>query len=285
MGIRRGLVVLVLATLLVGCGQRHSQRAAVASYLTKVNRIEKTLSAPLSQVNQTVSKFAQSQRSGGSLTNLIYASEEQQLLAAESRIRLAGRRLRAIQAPRLATTLQRLLLEINAGQAQLTHELAQLVTFIPRFTAALRPLRPATTRLQAVLGQQSAAGVAAVSAVYARKAAALRRFQRAVEAILTQLRQLHPPAVQRAAYNSEVASLRGMSSSAGQLAVSLQGGSQGSIKPLLLRFQRAAALNQTLKAQQARIADARAYDEEIVRLGRLSQAAQQERLRLANNVS
>jgi hypothetical protein len=285
MGIRRGLVVLVLATLLAGCGQRHSQRAAVAGYLTRVNRIEKTLTTPLSQVNQAISKFAQAQRSGGSLTNLVYASEEQQLLRAESRIRLAGHRLSALQPPRPAATLHRLLLQVNAAQAQLTHELARLVTFLPRFTAALRPLRPATSRLQAVLGQRSTAGAAAVSTVYASKAAALRRFQRTVEGILTQLRQLVPPAVQRAAYTSEVASLKGMSSAAGDLAASLQGGSPGNVQPLLLRFQRAATLNQSLGAQEARIADVRAYDAQIVRLARLGQAAQQERFRLANNLA
>jgi hypothetical protein len=237
------------------------------------------------QVNQTVSKFAQLQHSGGSLTNLVYASEEQQLLKAESRIRFAGHRLRAIRAPRPASTLQHLLLQINTGQAQLTHELAQLVTFIPRFTAALHPLRPATTRLQAVLGQQSAPGGSAVAAIYANKAAALRRFQRGVEAILRQLRQLVPPPVQRAEYNTQVASLKGMSDTAGQLAASLGRGSQGNIAPLLLRFQRAATLNQTLASQAARIADVRAYDAEIVRLSRLSQAAEQERFRLANNLS
>lgn len=284
MSIRRGLAVLVLTTLLAGCGQRHSQRAAVASYLTRVNRIEKTLTTPLSQVTQAVSKFAQSQRSGGSLTDLVYASEEQQMRGAESRIRLAGHRLRAIRAPRAAAPLHRLLLQINAGQAQLSHELAQLVTFVPRFTVALHPLRPATTRLQAVLGAPSAPG-ANVAAVYARKAAALRRFQRAVEGILAQLRQLVPPPVQRATYRSQVASLQGMSRAAGQLATSLQGGSSGAVEPLLLRFQRAATLNQTVAAQKARIAAVRAYDAQIVRLARLSQAAEQERFRLANNLT
>jgi hypothetical protein len=285
MWIRRGLVVLFLAALLGGCGQHHSQRAAVASYLTRINRIEKALTTPLSRVTQAVSRFAQSQHSGGSLTNLVYASEEQQLLKAESRIRLAGHRLSSIRPPRAALSLHGLLLQINAGQAQLTHELAQLVSFIPRFTAVLRPLRPATTRLQAVLGQQSAPGAAAVAAVYASKAAALRRFQRAVEAILRQLRQLDPPAVQRAEYATQVASLRGMSTTAGQLAASLQGGSPGNLQALLLRFQRSATLNQTLAAQEARIEAVRAYDGQIVRLARLSQAAQQERLRLANNLA
>lgn len=284
MCIRRGLVALVLASLVAGCGQHPSQRAAVSSYLAKVNRIEKTLVPPLSQITKAVGRFAQAQRSGGSLTSLVYASEEQQLVRAGFQIRLAGRRLAAIRTPRPAAELRSLLLQINAGQARLTHELAQLVTFIPRFTAAMRPLRPATTRLQAALAKPSPPG-ANVAAVHANRASALRRFQRAAEGMLTQLRQLVPPPVQRAAYDSQIASLRGMRAAAGALAASLQGGAPGNVQALLLRFERAATLNQTVAAQKARIAGIRAYDGEIARLARLSQAAEQERLRLANNLT
>lgn len=282
---RRGLIALGVASLIAGCGQHQSQRAEVATYLAKVDRVEKALAAQLSKVTQAASQFAQAQQTGGSLTSLVYSADAQKLLKAGSQIRLLGRRLAAMRAPRAAAQLRSLLLQIDAGEAQLTHELAQLVTFIPRFIAALHPLSPATIRLQDSLSKGAALSSANAATVYATKAAAVRRFKEVVDAILTQLRQLVPPPVQRPNYTTELASLRGMSATAGQLATSLQENQQADIQPLLLRFERAATLNQTVAAQKAQIAAIRAYDDQSLKLARLSQAAEQERLRLANNLS
>lgn len=285
MWIRRGLSALVLGGLLAGCGQQQGQRAAVAGYLRQVNRIETQLAAPLSKVTATGGQFAQQQHSGGSLTSLLPASEEQALLRSWSQIELLRAHLAGLKTPASALHLRSLLLQVVDGQATLTHELAQLVVFLPGYGQALRPLAPATRRLEVALSQQTAFGTAAVAAVYANKAAALRRFQSSLGGVLTKLRKLHPPAVSRPEYTGQLSALEGMSRAAGQLAAALQGGAPGNVQPLLAKFDRAATSNQTTAAQRARIAAVRTYDGESTRLARLSQEAERERLRLANSLS
>jgi hypothetical protein len=278
-------MALILGGLLAGCGQHQSQRAAVALYLKQVNRIEKQLVTPLSKVTTTGTQFSQEQRSGGSLTSLLPISQQEALLGAWSQIEALRARLAALKTPPPAGHLRSLLLQVIDGQAGLTHELAQLVVFLPRYDEDLRPLGPATRRLEVALSQQTAFGSAAVTAVYAGKAAALRQFQSSLNRVLAKLRELVPPAVSKPDYTGQVAALRGMSTTAGQLAAALQGGPTSGVQQLLAKFDRAATSNQTISAQKARIAAVRAYDGESTRLAKLSQAAELERLRLANNLS
>jgi hypothetical protein len=278
---RRGLIVLALGGLLAGCGQQQSQRAAVADYLKHVDRIEKQLATPLSKVTTTGSQFAQEQRSGGSLTGLLPASQAQTLFSAWSQIELLRSHLAALRAPPPAAHLRSLLLEVVDGQAKLTRELAKLVVFLPGYARALRPLAPAMRRLEDALSGQTATG----SAALAGKAAALHQFQASLDRILGQLRRLQPPAVSRPDYNGQLAALKGMRTTAGELATALQGGSQTDLSQLLTKFDRAATSTETIAAQKARIAAARAYDGESSRLAQLSQDAEAERLRLANSPS
>jgi hypothetical protein len=282
---RTGLLTLAVGVLVAGCGQHHTERVAVAAYLQKVNKIELALARPLATVTKTGNAFAQEQRAGGSLTNLVYVSNEQALLKAWSQIEALRGRLAAIITPPPAGRLRSLLLQITDGQARLTRELAQLVAFLPGYSEALRPLGPATRRLQLALSQQTAIGSANVAAAYASKAAALHRFQTSLDGVLARLRQLRPPPVSSPDYEGEIAAVRGMSTAAGRLAGALEGGPHGNISQLLAQFDRAATSNQTVAAQKARIAAVRAYDGQSTRLFKLTQAAERERLRLANNLS
>jgi hypothetical protein len=282
---RPTLAAAALGLLLAGCGHHTSQRAAVASYLKQVNRVERTLAPPLGTVTSVGTQFAQEQRAGGTLTGLLTAGHEARLLAALSHIRASRARLAALAVPRQATRLRTLLLQVIDGQVRLTRELAQLIVFLPRFSTALRPLAPATRRLEVTLSRQTALGSAGVLAVYAEKAAALRRFRAAVQGILKQLTQLRPPAFQRPAYEAQLVSLRGMSRSAGQLADALQAGPKGNVQPILSRFDHAAAYTQSVAVQKAQIAAIRGYDRQALTVAKLSQAAEEERLRLANNLA
>jgi hypothetical protein len=283
---RRGILAAVaLAVLLAGCGQNRSQRATVAAYLTHVNRIERALTKPLAAVTSAGQQFASEEKSGGTLTSLLIATHEQQLAKALSQIEARRAELADSRAPMPASHLRTLLLELVEGEARLTRELAQLVQFLPRYSSALRPLTSATRRLQAALSGQAAAGTSGVTSASAARAAALRRFKQAVDGMIRQIRRLHPPEVEKPSYKTEVASLQGMSSAGGRLAAALEGGSPASVPQLLLRFQRASSLNLTVPAQKAQITAIKAYDKQIVRLSQLSQAAEHERLRLANNLS
>ena len=282
---RRGLLALVLGVFLTGCGQHQSPRAAVAAYLKKVNKIETALATPLTSVTKAGAQFAQELHSGGSLTSLVFASNEQALRKAWSQIELQRGRLAALHTPSPAAHLQSLLLQIADGQASLTREVAQLVSFLPRYNQALKPLGRATRRLEVALSQQTALGPSGVAAVYASKAAALRQFQASVDSVLVRIERLRPPAVSKPDYNGQVSALRGMSSASGRLATSLQGGPTGNVQQLLTQFDRAATSNQSLAVQKSRIAAIKAYDAESARLAALSLDAERERLRLANNLA
>jgi hypothetical protein len=69
------------------------------------------------------------------------------------------------------------------------------------------------------------------------------------------------------------------------LAGALTGGPHGNIRQLLVDFDKAAASTQTIAAQKAHIAAVKAYDGQTSRLATLLRAAEEERLRLANNLS
>lgn len=281
---RTWTAVFALGLLLAGCGQQTTQRQAVAAYLRHVDKVESGLTHPLATATSAGGQFAREEGAGGTLTNLVTSSHEQALRGALSRIEAVRARLAAIRAPAAAERLRRLLLEIIDGQAAMTREVAELVTFLPNFRAALTPLAPATRSLEATLSQQIAPGSSATPA-YATKAAALRRFKRAVDGVVVAVRRLQPPAVSHPQYESQLAALEGMSTSAGRLVTALVAGSQGTIQQQLTAFDRAATLNQTISAQKAEIAAVRAYDDQSTRLANLTQAAEEERLRLANTVS
>jgi hypothetical protein len=75
--------------------------------------------------------------------------------------------LAAVKTPPAAVRLRSVLLQIVGGEAALTREFARLVDFLPRFSAALRPLAPATTQLELALAQLTASTPAGVTAAYA----------------------------------------------------------------------------------------------------------------------
>ena len=292
---RSALAVVLVALLAGGCGQQQSsQRPAVARYVKQVNTIEAALAAPLASVASAGNTFSQEQRSSaGSLASgkqqspgilTLGPSPEQTLQKAWNEIRALRTRLAAITTPPAAEHLRLLVLELIDDQAAMTRQVAELVAFLPRYTAALRSLGPATKQLETVLSQRSAYGAAAVSAVFSSKAAALRRFQATTSAMLVQLRRLRPPAVSKPGYKAQLVALQGMGTSAGQLAAALASGATSNVGTVLAQFGRAAATTNTLAVQKAEIAAARAYDARVSALDVLSQKVALERLRLSNTL-
>lgn len=270
-----------------GCGgqQSQDQRPAVARYIKQAGQIEAQLATPLTAVTQAGAEFASDQR--GHTTSgrpVLGNSEEYSLLRAWAQIESLRRRLAAVPAPAPAARLRTMLLDMTDLQASSTREVARLVLFVPQFAAALAPLGPATQRLELTLSHRGAYGAAAVAAAYATKAAALRRFQRAVDAIRSRLQRLHPPRVSESGYRAQLAALAGMSASAGKLAAVLDGGAQGDVQELLTDFDRAALSTQSSAVQKAQIASIRAYDSQSEKLAELSARIDQERQQLADTV-
>jgi hypothetical protein len=264
----RGCLALGLLATVAGCGQSSSspQRAALAAYITRVDRIESALNGPLTKVTTTGVDFmlARQGKSGSqqraATTVPGYAAEERALRRALVRIRTLRRELAAAPAPARARHLRRMLLELVDGQAGLTHQVALLVAFLPRFDALLAELAPATQQLNAALRKRTAATRPAIAAGDAAKTRALRRFKASVDAIVRRLRTLMPPAASKPNYTTQLKSLEGMSAAAGGLASAIKTRALKRVRPLLLAYDRAATSDQSLTAQKAEIAAVRAYD-------------------------
>jgi hypothetical protein len=275
--------VVVVALVIAGCGGQSSpRRAQLAHYVTSVNRVEQSLMGPLMTVTRVSATV--SGRHQKALTERSAAILQRRLATSVSAIRAQERRLSAIPVPRPATHLRALLLRYTTAEADLTAQLDLLVGFLPRFSAVLAPLGLALTRLEAALGVHEAAGAAAVSAVYAAKVQALRAFQRMMTRIIGRLRRLAPPAVSLPAYRAQLASLRGMGTSARRLAGALAGGAPGNVTPLLVAFDRAALATRSRSAQTAESAAIRRYDAQASSLTTLAEDIARERLRLAASV-
>jgi hypothetical protein len=280
----RTLALIAGAALLLatGCGQNSSQRPAVAGYISRVNRIEAQIATPLANITALGSQFAQAQGiGGGSLSGFV---EQSTMAHALRQIAARRQQLAILRTPAPAAQLRALLLQVIDAQVRMARQLQKLVVFLPHFNAALQPLDGAMKRLEGVLSQQSAYGAAAVAAVYAEKAGALRSFQSSLGAILAKLRRLQPPAVSKPDYDAQVHALTGMSSNAGKLADALAHGPQENLQPSLTAFDQAAASAQSATVQKAHRAAVRSYDRQLARINQLSQDVERERMRLANTL-
>lgn len=279
------VVLAAGAASAAGCGSQPSQRPAAARYIRQAAAIETALATPLAEVTQSGTDFAQAQSGHATvLARLGSGSAEPTLRRASGQIESLRRRLAEIPAPAQVTRLRTLMLELIDLQERTTRQVALLVAFEPRFGAELRPLGPATQRLELALSQRSAYGAAAVAAAYSTKAAALRSFQASVDAVIGRLHRLQPPTVSKPGYRAQLQALTGMSTSAGDLASSLANGPQGNVGQLLRNFDRAALSTQTKAVQKAQIAAVRAYDAQAARMSTLTAEIDRERQRLVNTL-
>lgn len=283
---RTAAVVLALALSVAGCGSHSSAgRTRTAAYVRQVNRIEVTLTGPLALVTRTSTKIADVSTHAGPAAVHLADTEAASLRGAERKISAAQAQLTALAAPAPARRLRSLLIRLAADQARLTEQTARLITFLPAYSAELRPLAPATLTLERTLAVNQAAGATAVQTVYAHKAAALRAFATAVSGILGRLHRLTPPAVSMPGYRAQVASLSGMRSASDQLATALGAGRTSGLTALLTRFDRAAAANSSVTVARAQQAAERRYDAQVTALSTLSGQAQAERARLSTALS
>jgi hypothetical protein len=277
---------VAIGIALAACGASHpSSRAAVARYIRAVDRIELELRAPLAAVTRAGSQLAATPKRTTLLGNLERVGSEQALSASLAKLEAAKAKLAAMDTPVAARHLRSLLLSLTAAEAGLTHQLRLLAVFLPRFSAALSPLGPSILSLEKTLGQTQAYGTAAVSALYAAKAQALRRFHGVTATITGRLRRLEPPRVSLPQYRAELTSLQGMGTASGRLASALSGGTPGNVRPLLVAFDRAASATRTRSVQRAQTAAIKAYDSATIRLNTLAGEVTQERLRLSNTLS
>lgn len=284
MRIAAGAVAALVTLALAGCGSAHDPtRHQIAAYLSAVDKLERELGTPLTTVD-TVDKQLTARSPGRKTTGtptLTVAQEQARLRTAEGQINAVSVKLHALAAPAPAAHLKSLVVRLADQQGALTMQTRRLITFIPGFSKALRPLGPAVSRLEHVLSVSQAAGTTAVQAVYARKAAALRTFAGALGQMIATLERLTPPDSSRPTYLGERHSLQRMRAAASTLAGDLAGGHTGGVTAVLRQFDAAAAIPGSRHVQVAELAAVKAYDRRVSELDVLVGQANTERLQLA----
>lgn len=265
------LVLLAVAAVLVaaGCGG-HSQRKAIAGYITSVDSVERSMAAPLQEVSVANQSYARNQ------TN---PHLKRKLAASVATLRRLRRRLARVQAPPEATHLRALLLTLVDREIALAVEEQQLAAFVPRYRDALVPIQRASDSLKTELAS-SAKGAAAAKKLNAAKADALDAYAGTLANVATSLRSLDPPPVWRPTYEQQLASLADLRSASSALAAAIRANSAAAVPHLLERFDAAAVENRSVGAQKREIAAVTRYNRRIHAIARLAKRVQLERVAL-----
>jgi hypothetical protein len=265
-----GVVVAAAALVAAGCGG-HAKRAAITSYVDRINVVERQLARPFTEVSTANRSFAKAKKQSPQLAKKLAASERT--------MRTLARRLAAIPAPREAARLRTLLLELVRRQVALTHEVDQLYTFVPAFRTTLAPLGPADAGLTKEL-HKTASTTAAAKALDVEKADALERYSTTVAGVVAKVEQLQPPPVWQPGYTAQLASLRQLHAIALELADAIRANRAAALPALLNRFDRAAVATRTTAAQRSQRAAVVAYNARINSLVTLSRKINAEEQRL-----
>ncbi len=263
------VAAIVAVLLLAGCGGS-SKRAAISSYITRVDNVERGMAVRLADVTNANRAFAKSQTT---------PKVAVKLAASERTLRTLQKRLSNVAAPPEAKRLRTLLLALVGHEVALSQELSSLSTFLPRFEAALSPLATADNRLKKQLGA-TAKGTAATKSLDEQKVAELEQYGTTVGAVIDEVKPLQPPSVWVPGYTAQLASLEQLQSSALALAGAMRRNDAASLPTLIQRFDAAAVSNQAVGVQKQQIAAVNAYDAQIKAIVALARQVQREQGRL-----
>lgn len=263
--LRLGLAALAICCLVAACGGKSTaRRDAVATYIVRVDAIEQRLAKPLLDVSKANRDFAGKHAAS--------PAARRELVRAEATIGRLARKLRAVDPPPDAAHLHALLLAFVAREQGIAAEVVQLSAFIPAFDAALAPLLPASAELKRVL--------AAKNATVATKTAALDRYHAELGPVIATLRGLRPPPSSRPVWAQQAATLTRVRAAVAALADALRSKRSATVPQLLHRLSVAAVGNQSVAAQQARIAAVVAYNDRVKSLNALGSRISDEEARL-----
>lgn len=252
--------VAVAALALAGCGSGNG----VARYIDRVNAAESTMTRAFADVAHSLRTF----RTGSKP-----ASSAAALARSERTLTELRRRIGAIEAPPAAQHLHQLLLRLVEAEIDLVRELYATVVFVPRFRAAIAPVRKAASTLNAALLRARSAAV---------QAEALDRYAASLAAPLAVLRSLRrPPVLLRPRYEAQLLTVERQRSTATALAAALRSRSPVGLRGRVVAFEEAARTGATLAAQRAQIAAVKAYNARAAKLGVLTSEVRRELTRLA----
>ena len=291
MSTARRAVLVFLLVLVAGCGSDGGKRRdAVNAYFDRVGSAESKLVSQSAKIDAALGSFTP-----GATTQ----AELRSLVAARATVRDALRRVRAIEPPPDAARLHADLVRLLALQASIANELVWSARFVPRLSAALRPLAGAASTLAKDLGgaRSVAVGAGATPPSSARAgatapqgdafrayAAAFARYRKTIGPTLTMLDRLSAPPMLAPALRVERRAVRrSVELSADIEQALLRHDAPAANEAIRALFGVAAEINGA-RVRNAQTAAVRAYDARLSRVAALSRKVAAERQRLIQTV-
>jgi hypothetical protein len=269
-------VVAVVGGVLLILGPRYlwglGGQSAAGSYIDNVDRLEQQMSQPLSRLLTAYRGFSRLTGTPG---------ERVRLDAAERTLHRFEQRLVALPAPREATKLRLLLIQLVRDEDRVAAEIDELAVFAPRFRNLLAVAALANTHLARTLAAATppkphkvygtakqieaarTAYAAAARRVELEQADAVEGYDAALAVTLRALAALQPPPVLEPAYASEVRMLRATIGAGAALAHGLRKTNTTRVPELGRRFTEASRLSGDLAAQRSEIAAVEAYNARV----------------------
>ena len=257
------LAAATLCALVVsGCGAS-AEKQAVNRYFRQVSALQREMLLPLSRINQAYRDFSLRPRST--------ARELPALTNAELTLRELRTRLVALDSPRSATRVRRLLVHLLDVEVTTAHELRSTAAYLPASQRALAPLTRANRVFRSTFARAKGANAqAAVLEAYAVDIAQAR----------ASLARVDPPALLQPSHDAELATLTHVRGVSIRLAAALRAHDRATVDRLVPQF-RAAASSAGDRRQAAAI---RHYDARVSEITRTTAAIESERLRLEKRI-
>src|SRR5665213_1561994 len=185
-------IILVAAVgLVAGCGGgSHARRDAVNQYFDRVDAAQQQVRLEAVPIEQAFRRFS----TGRNTTSEIHA-----LVRAQVALERVHAKLQRVKPPADASRVHADLLLLYGLQAEVAGELVAMTHFVPRYDAALVPLKPAHTTL--VSGLRAAKG-------WQKIAQAFERYRLSLTGVLGQIDRLTAPSTLRPSFDAERTALR-----------------------------------------------------------------------------
>jgi hypothetical protein len=291
LGIAAALAVAAaLVVTLAGRSPASPKHKAVATYIKAVDQIQQQMQAQLTKTVKAYRAFS----NGGTPSKTLTP----QLLEAEQTLKRLNRRIVALPAPAPAKRLRTLLIQLTDSEVSTAHEIGQLASYAPQYSAllkqaktvgavlsrALAAVKPPTAHkirgTKAQVKKAQAAFAAAASAAAATQADAIDAYVAKIAKLQARLHKLRPPPVMAPSFRTELQTLEASRRSGLALALELRKQNRSHVAVLGRKFTLAARIAGSVSAQKAQIAAIKAYNVRARSIGTLQGKIQQELAKL-----
>lgn len=263
-----GAVILIAAVVVLsGCGGgNHARRNAVNEYFDRVDAAQTPVRLEAGPIQQAFARFSTVHNT---------KSEMRALVRAQTLLERVQRKVQRVRPPGDARRIHADLVRLYGMQAGVASELVAMTHFVPRYEAALVPLKPAhaalTTDLKAAKG-------------WRKIAAAFGRYRSSLAVVLAGIARLSPPATLRPAFEAERTALQRSTVLCASIENAL---AKHDVKKTAAGVQALAGLGaetSVARVQRAQLAAAKAYNARLARISSLTTQIGRERNQLVGSL-